>query len=1788
MTKKIDFFDNTVGLTGISANGTVGTAGQVLKSNGTTTYWGADAASGGDAATLDGYDSTDFGRIAAINTWALAQTFTTAPVFTDASGSRTALGLGTAAVANTGTSGNNIPFLNGINTWANGQTFSSTVVFSNVPTINSANPIFQLYESDQAVDVKLWEHNVNSGIYTFRLVNDLNSAASTIFSVTRSTHVSSVFNFGSAVTLQLNGVAIPTISSSDILSNKTLASPLLSGQTVANNTSAGVSTTPFILRNASSTASTEVILQFNPASVTTRFAEIASRNDGINNTGLIFRTGAGGTVTDAISITGAGIVTLNSGAVIPSPALSGTISGSPTYSGNPLYSSATSFSPQVVIRNTNTDQYGGYLILDKAPSDNLLSASDALGVLMFRGVDTTGTLRNSAYIQATVQSQTATYVGSSLTFFTSAAGVVDRTEGGFNGGLTLGAPTGSNKGVGTLNATNIYVNDVLVPTISSVSEFTNKTINGGTFTGTIGGSPAFSGQPTFNLDIILGRTTGTNIIYYGAGSTFAIALAGTGNAFTINGSRVVNFPIAPTFTDAATTRTNLGLGTAAVANTGTSGNNVALLDGTNTWSNNQTFLSTTAGTTLVIGGAVDFAQILRISSNAGFDRRVNFFTSNTSGTTQRWSIIVNNVAESGSNAGSNFGIQRFDDTGAFIDQPLSIARNTGTITLATPTTISNTGTGALLSVTSSDAGAAAHGIDIFRNSASPAVNDAVGQVRFLGKDSGATTIAYGRVYTTIVDPTAGSLDSSMIFDAYANNVSYAPLTLGVSEIEHRFTTTTSSIVSSQGTNGYGSFYARGSGTNPAYMFFGNITSSERARITVNNAGDFIVSTNGGTANNFKVDSSGVLTANGNTIWHAGNDGDGTALDAGLLSGYNHLKLAYANRANRSITGGGTITVDASGNVLWSARFIVIASGRGTNASTTGYFDIECPTSGTITGVGGAGSVTATAAGIPLGAWQALYYILPIGSGNASLAANFRVASYTADVDIPAEWVLICVRNGDSGVFYFNNGIQLKLNGVHTVGTVWNSGNDGPGTGLDADLWDGNDFATYLNQAVKTTSSVTFSSVLTSAVYSPLGTGGVGTYHGFGLYFNTEWRNTQTGGYGFAIRNNGASGIQFVISTAAGTQDTLATTVVATLAAAAGTIWTSANLPTGTSGAVVPLLNGNNTYGGTALFSSAVTLNNLFTVSAASPELRLTETDASANETQWRITTAAGDFYLQALTDDYLSTTNPIRINRTGITIDSIALVSTALTWNGIAIPTISSTDTFTNKTLGATTVNALMTFTGTEGNQIRWTLGGQSWAANIQSAGDWYVHNVTSSRFPLKVTTASINDALVLGTTAAFGVPITSTGTISSTASTGFHSNYASGAQGGSISFQKGASGNTLAGNVTVDINGNSMRIYEAGGSFRGIYFDLTTMGSQSALATTDTTQTFTNKTFTTPVINGTSTGTGVATAATASTLVMRDANGDTSFRYSNATEHRIAADTLNRFMQGALVLRNGSPTVYFRDTDSNSAMIHCNSNILYVLRGANDTETWAQVNGAWPLQIDLTNNTTTVGGILQTSGTTHDMRSTVFYDLNNTAYYADPQSTSIMNNMNITTITMSGLLTGSSSASTDVNTANDTGSLSLRGNTSTIASMSFHRTGAYAVNMGLGTDNVLRIGGWSAANNCLQLDGSGNLTTLANITAYSDAKLKKDVETIDNAVDLVSRMRGVKYTRIDSGKRGVGVIAQEMLEVLPEVVQQGIGEDTTLSVAYGNIVGVLIEAIKEQQQQINKLEEIIKEKLCH
>jgi hypothetical protein len=105
--------------------------------------------------------------------------------------------------------------------------------------------------------------------------------------------------------------------------------------------------------------------------------------------------------------------------------------------------------------------------------------------------------------------------------------------------------------------------------------------------------------------------------------------------------------------------------------------------------------------------------------------------------------------------------------------------------------------------------------------------------------------------------------------------------------------------------------------------------------------------------------------------------------------------------------------------------------------------------------------------------------------------------------------------------------------------------------------------------------------------------------------------------------------------------------------------------------------------------------------------------------------------------------------------------------------------------------------------------------------------------------------------------------------------------------------------------------------------------------------------------------------------------------------------------------------------------------------------------------------------------------------------------------------------------------------------------------------------------------------DDAGHFTATGNITAYSDITLKENIETIPNALNKVTSVRGITFDRKDQeGLRQTGVIAQEIETILPEAVITD--EDGIKSVAYGNLAGLLIEAIKEQQHQIETMKEEI------
>jgi hypothetical protein len=127
------------------------------------------------------------------------------------------------------------------------------------------------------------------------------------------------------------------------------------------------------------------------------------------------------------------------------------------------------------------------------------------------------------------------------------------------------------------------------------------------------------------------------------------------------------------------------------------------------------------------------------------------------------------------------------------------------------------------------------------------------------------------------------------------------------------------------------------------------------------------------------------------------------------------------------------------------------------------------------------------------------------------------------------------------------------------------------------------------------------------------------------------------------------------------------------------------------------------------------------------------------------------------------------------------------------------------------------------------------------------------------------------------------------------------------------------------------------------------------------------------------------------------------------------------------------------------------------------------------------------------------------------------------------------------------------------------------------------GADFVIQ---WNGARR-LSLTSGGNITATGNITAYSDARIKREICTIENALEKTLALRGVTYFRTDDRikeedkqKRKVGVVAQEVERILPEVVCEN--TDGFKSVDYGNITALLIEAIKEQQTTIESLKDRI------
>jgi hypothetical protein len=244
------------------------------------------------------------------------------------------------------------------------------------------------------------------------------------------------------------------------------------------------------------------------------------------------------------------------------------------------------------------------------------------------------------------------------------------------------------------------------------------------------------------------------------------------------------------------------------------------------------------------------------------------------------------------------------------------------------------------------------------------------------------------------------------------------------------------------------------------------------------------------------------------------------------------------------------------------------------------------------------------------------------------------------------------------------------------------------------------------------------------------------------------------------------------------------------------------------------------------------------------------------------------------------------------------------------------------------------------------------------------------------------------------------------------------------------------------------------------------------------------------------------------------------------------------------------------------------------------------------------------------------DMRTPIFYDNNNTGYYLNPDGGSYLYSLTLaggayfrpsTWIQMDGSYgmywPNHYGVHFYPNASSTYTQLQIDGSKNSYSGMYISHS---AVNGMMydsgGNGGVYREanGRWYfyylVGNNCMGINTSttsssyglyvsGGVYSTGNVVAYSDARRKTNVVTVGGALDKVAQLRGVYYTRIpgeedektDPNRREIGVIAQEVNEILPEVVTYAADIDE-YGVQYGNFAGLFIEAIKELKSQVATL----------
>ncbi len=159
-----------------------------------------------------------------------------------------------------------------------------------------------------------------------------------------------------------------------------------------------------------------------------------------------------------------------------------------------------------------------------------------------------------------------------------------------------------------------------------------------------------------------------------------------------------------------------------------------------------------------------------------------------------------------------------------------------------------------------------------------------------------------------------------------------------------------------------------------------------------------------------------------------------------------------------------------------------------------------------------------------------------------------------------------------------------------------------------------------------------------------------------------------------------------------------------------------------------------------------------------------------------------------------------------------------------------------------------------------------------------------------------------------------------------------------------------------------------------------------------------------------------------------------------------------------------------------------------------------------------------------------------------------------------------------------------------VAGNGDTTVNQYYYANGAYtgapagvAFVIGNGDINTDAYARGDNPSNAFEVKYDGSATLAGDLTVNSDARLKSNIISLGSTLSKLMQIDGKSYTMKSNEKENkIGLLAQEILEVFPELVKEGDDKNGTLSVNYQGLVPVLINAIKEQQTQIDELKSLL------